>query len=95
MPRLREEFRWVQELPVTWTRDLDHYLITHRPVHGRAAWRPRTFAEVWRFVLAVNEHGADYFLPNIAISITHSTALPPAASPAEDGRRAGGGRFTV
>jgi rifampicin phosphotransferase len=24
-------------------------------------------------VLSVNEHGADYFLPNIAISITHST----------------------
>ena len=27
IPRLREQFRWVQELPVHWSRDLDYYLI--------------------------------------------------------------------
>ena len=26
IPQLRETFRWVQELPVQWSRDLDFYL---------------------------------------------------------------------
>lgn len=72
IPKLRDEFRWVQELPVTWARDLDFYLISI----GKFMAEPlanKSLAEVWQFVLAVNEHGADYFLPNIAISITHST----------------------
>ena len=72
LPKLREEFRWVQELPVTWARDLDFYLISIgefmvEPLAGK------NLSELWEFVLAVNEHGANYFLPNIAISITHST----------------------
>jgi len=72
LPRLGEEFRWVQELPVTWARDLDFYLITI----GKLMIEPlagKSLREVWDFVRAVNEHGADYFLPNIAISITHGT----------------------
>jgi pyruvate,water dikinase len=72
LPKLRDEFRWVQELPVTWARDLDFYLISI----GKFTAEPladKSLAEVWHFVLSVNEHGADYFLPNIAISITHST----------------------
>ena len=72
IPRLREEFRWVQELPVTWARDLDYYLISI----GKFMVEPLTeksLREVWDSVRAVNEHGANYFLPNIAISITHST----------------------
>ena len=28
IPTLRDRFRWVQELPVTWARDLDFYLIS-------------------------------------------------------------------
>lgn len=72
IPKLREEFRWVQELPITWARDLDFYLISI----GRFMTEPlagKNIREVWEFVCAVNEHGANYFLPNIAISITHST----------------------
>ncbi len=72
IPKLRDEFRWVQELPVTWARDLDFYLISI----GRFMTEPladKTLAALWNFVLAVNEHGAAYFLPNIAISITQST----------------------
>jgi pyruvate,water dikinase len=72
IPKLREEFRWVQELPVTWARDLDFYLISI----GKFMTEPladKSLPEVWAFVRAVNEHGANYFLPNIAISITHST----------------------
>ena len=72
IPKLREEFRWVQELPVAWARDLDFYLISI----GRFMAEPladKSLGEVWGFVRAVNEHGAGYFLPNIAISITQST----------------------
>ncbi len=72
IPKLREEFRWVQELPVAWARDLDFYLISI----GKFMTEPldqKSLREVWDFVLGVNEHGANYFLPNIAISITHST----------------------
>jgi pyruvate,water dikinase len=72
LPQLRDEFRWVQELPVTWARDLDFYLISI----GKFMTAPladKSLGELWNYVLAVNAHGADYFLPNIAISITHST----------------------
>ncbi len=72
LPKLRETYRWVQELPVLWARDLDYYLITI----GRYQAEPlasKSLREVWQHVLAINEHGADYFLPNIAISITHGT----------------------
>jgi pyruvate,water dikinase len=72
VPRLREEYRWVQELPVIWARDLDFYLINI----GRFMAEPlenRNLRELWQYILDVNELGANYFLPNIAISITHST----------------------
>jgi rifampicin phosphotransferase len=70
IPKLREQFGWVQELPVAWMRDLDHYLVTlgHYQAEPLGAKSP---LEIWRHVLAVNEHGAQYFLPNIAISIAH------------------------
>jgi pyruvate,water dikinase len=70
IPGLREEFRWVRELPLTWARDLDTYLI-HIGRFTSESLADKNPGEVWRFVRAVSEHGADYFLPNIAISITH------------------------
>lgn len=72
IPRLREEFRWVQELPVLWSRDLDYYLLKIGEFMAEPLEK-RSLREVWEFVRRVNEHGANYFLPNIAISITHST----------------------
>ncbi len=72
IPQLRQQFAWVQELPIAWMRDLDHYLITL----GRFQAEPlegKTPLELWRHVLAVNEHGAQYFLPNIAISIAQGS----------------------
>jgi pyruvate,water dikinase len=72
VPGLREEYRWVQELPVIWARDLDYYLISI----GRFLGEPlgsKNLQQLWQYVLDVNELGAAYFLPNIAISITHST----------------------
>ncbi len=69
VPALRERYRWVQELPVLWARDLDRYLLRL----GRLAavdLRGRSEREVWRHVLAVDALGREYFRPNIAISIT-------------------------
>jgi len=72
IPQLREQFHWVQELPIAWSRELDHFLTTiggfmAEPVENKS------LAEVWAHVLKVNEAGAEYFQPNIAISITHAT----------------------
>jgi pyruvate,water dikinase len=70
IPQLRQQFAWVQELPVAWMRDLDHYLVTLGRFQAETL-DDKTPLELWRHVLAVNEHGAQYFLPNIAISIAH------------------------
>ena len=72
IPQLRRQFGWVQQLPVVWMRDLDHYLITLGRYQAEAL-ADKTPVELWQHVLAVNEHGAQYFLPNIAISIAQST----------------------
>lgn len=72
LPQLREEFRWVQELPVAWMRDLDTYLVRLGEFLAEPLER-RDLRGLWDFVLALNEVGANYFQPNIAISITHST----------------------
>jgi pyruvate,water dikinase len=64
-----ERYRWVQELPVTWARDLDRYLLTL----GRlSAVDLASLADdaLWRHLLAVDALGRGYFRPNIAISIT-------------------------
>jgi pyruvate,water dikinase len=72
LPRIREEYRWVQELPVIWARDLDFYLISIGRFMAEPL-EPKSLKQVWQYVLDVNSLGANYFLPNIAISITHST----------------------
>lgn len=71
LPRVADSFRWVQELPVLWSRDLDDYLIrigeflSHPVEH-------EDLRGVWRYVHEVQELGAQYFRPNIAISITQA-----------------------
>jgi len=70
VPTLRERYRWVQELPVEWARDLDRYLFGL----GRlSAVDLETLddARLWLHVLDLDALGRGYFLPNIAISITH------------------------
>ncbi|MBV9108671.1 MAG: phosphoenolpyruvate synthase [Gemmatimonadetes bacterium] len=64
-----ERYRWVQELPVTWARDLDRYLLTL----GRLSAIDLASLDddaLWRHLLAVDALGRGYFRPNIAISIT-------------------------
>ncbi len=70
IPLLRESFRWVQELPVIWSRDLDDYLIRIGRFQTQAL-EDEDLAGAWKFVHQVNQLGAEYFLPNIAISIAH------------------------
>lgn len=72
IPGLRTQFRWVQDLPSLWARDLDAYLIRLGEFQATAL-ETRSERGLWAFVLEVNALGADYFQPNIAISITHGT----------------------
>lgn len=72
LPVLRERFAWVQALPMEWSRDLDRYLL------GIGQFMAEPLADkdlrgVWDFILRVNRLGSDYFLPNIAISLTQRT----------------------
>jgi pyruvate,water dikinase len=72
IPVLRKEYGWVQELPLSWSRDLDHYLLSLGELMSETLDHKST-AELWDYVLRVKELGAEYFLPNIAISITQRT----------------------
>jgi len=62
-------YRWVQELPVTWARDLDRYLLTLGRL-GAVDLPALDDGALWRHLQAVDALGRDYFRPNIAISIT-------------------------
>lgn len=66
---LVRNYRWVQQLPVAWARNLDRYLLGL----GRLqAVDPTALsdAELWRHVLAIDALGREYFRPNLAISVT-------------------------
>jgi pyruvate,water dikinase len=70
LPVVRERYQWVVQLPVTWARDLDWYLLT---LGGLASVDLDALneAQLWEQIKAVDALGRRYFLPNIAISITH------------------------
>ena len=87
LPEIARQYAWVQELPVTWMRDLDTYLIEIGALM-REQLEGRPLTELWDYVLRINALGSRYFLPNIAISLTQRTlyaallhmlklALPP------------------
>ncbi len=69
VPALREGYRWVQELPVHWARDLDRYLLRLGRLGARNL-AGLSLGELWAHVLEIDRVGREYFLPNIAISIT-------------------------
>jgi rifampicin phosphotransferase len=69
VPEMRSRYRWVQELPVVWARDLDHYLLSL----GRLDALPLSSMDdsrLWQHVLEIDRVGREYFRPNIAISLT-------------------------
>jgi pyruvate,water dikinase len=69
-PQLIETYRWVQQLPATWARDLDRYLLQLGKL-AAVDLKRATDDELWQQVCAIDALGRDYFRPNIAISIIH------------------------
>ncbi|MGO1320302.1 MAG: PEP/pyruvate-binding domain-containing protein [Galactobacter sp.] len=72
LPQIAAQFGWVQDLPDRWMRDLDTYLLGI----GRLQNEPlasKSLGEVWDHVIAISDLGTEYFLPNIAISLTQRT----------------------
>lgn len=68
-PEFRERYAWVLQLPVIWARDLDRYLIKLGALATIDLKKLNT-EELWKHLNRVNKAGTDYFLPNIAISIS-------------------------
>jgi len=66
---LRAHYRWVQELPVQWARDLDYYLLELGRL-GSVALDGLPLPALWAHALEIDRLGREYFRPNIAISIT-------------------------
>jgi len=69
LPEIARKFAWVQELPITWMRDLDKYLIGIGSLYNESL-QEKKLSELWDYVQRINKLGSDYFLPNIAISLT-------------------------
>ncbi|MDR2188986.1 MAG: hypothetical protein LBE62_13250 [Azonexus sp.] len=69
LPQIASQYAWVQELPMRWMRDLDTYLLGIGALM-REPLDTKTLAEQWAYVLRVRDLGREYFLPNIAISLT-------------------------
>ena len=65
-------YRWVQELPTAWGRDLDRYLLTLGRLRA-VRLEMLDDATMWEHLLAIDALGREYFRPNIAISITQAT----------------------
>ena len=71
--QIREKFGWVTDLPGLWWRDLDTYLLQ---LGANDSLPPSTsIGEAWTRVRYLQKIGSDYFLPNIAISITQRTLV--------------------
>lgn len=70
LPVIRERYQWVVQLPVAWARDLDWYLLRLGALSA-VDLEPLTEEQLWRQIGEINAAGSRYFLPNIAISITH------------------------
>ena len=69
VPEMRAHYRWVQELPVHWARDLDDYLLELGRL-GSVDLAALSLEGLWAHALEIDRLGRQYFLPNIAISIT-------------------------
>jgi len=73
LPKIRTKFAWVTELPGLWWRDFDTYLLQLGAADNLPP--PATAGEAWQRVRLLQKIGSDYFLPNIAISITQRTLV--------------------
>ncbi len=69
IPELRRRYAWVLDLPLTWARDLDRYLLHI----GKLAAVPLDDAgprEVWQHLQELLAGALEYFGPNLAITTT-------------------------
>jgi pyruvate,water dikinase len=71
IPDLRRRYAWVLDLPVAWARDLDRYLVRLGRLSA-ASLDGASLAAIWRHANEALSIASDYFLPNIAISMTQS-----------------------
>ena len=71
IPDLRRRYAWVVDLPVRWARDLDRYLIRLGQLSAVSV-EQFSPAEIWLHIGRIQDVAEEYFLPNIAISITQS-----------------------
>jgi phosphohistidine swiveling domain-containing protein len=71
IPELRRRFNWVLELPILWARDLDRYLIRLGQLQN-VALAQADLPKVWRHMELLLAVASEYFLPNIAISMTQA-----------------------
>ncbi|MCB1058257.1 MAG: 1-acyl-sn-glycerol-3-phosphate acyltransferase, partial [Acidobacteria bacterium] len=62
-------YGWARELPGTWMRDLDRYLLALGRLQAVQLERLEV-PELWAHVLDIDRVGREYFRPNIAISLT-------------------------
>jgi len=67
-----QEFFWVMELPSRWARDLDTYLLQLGKLQAEDLAH-KDLPALFAHLQALRQAGSDYFLPNIAISITQRT----------------------
>ena len=71
IPLLRERYAWVSDLPVRWARDLDRFLLRTGRLSA-VRLECLTAVQLWRHILDIQQAATEYFLPNIAISVTQS-----------------------
>jgi pyruvate,water dikinase len=69
LPELRRRYAWVLDLPITWARDLDRYLIRLGRLSGRDL-EGATSEEIWAHFNEVFAVALEYFRPNLAITTT-------------------------
>jgi pyruvate,water dikinase len=71
IPRLRQQYSWVVDLPAAWGRDLDRFLIEIGRLSA-VSFEDLDEQTIWNTVVDLMRVAADYFRPNIAISMTQS-----------------------
>lgn len=71
LPDLRRRYPWIESLPASWTRDLDRYLLRLGALDAFDA-RGLSETELGALIDSIANAGLEYFLPNIAISLTHA-----------------------
>ncbi|MFW2080951.1 PEP/pyruvate-binding domain-containing protein [Acinetobacter guillouiae] len=65
------QFTWISELPTRWMNDLDSYLLAIGRFN-HIDYQYKSIEECWDLLQQINKLGTEYFLPNIAISLTQN-----------------------